>query len=312
MIRIILSSFLCFLLQHAAYGQSWAPYGASWTYTYVNNGTYPGPVPDYPSTWIADTATFHGHLCSFLHHEKLALSGPIDIYASRLFDVVVTYEVDDKVYWYIPETDTFTMLYDFTKKAGESWKMNGLTEMGDPSGPLCNAIVRVVSTGMDTINGIPLKSMVIEGDGYPIPYKAIQHIGSLLQPRPSPMFLCMTISDYIEYSGLRCIDIPGIGFHDFKKVPYCNYVTGIKESEQTADFTISPNPCNELVSFTYNGTSAGVLEIHDMIGRLILSHPVSALEKNYPIATGGWAPGIYLYSLKLEGAAIQTGKLFRN
>lgn len=100
---LILLMFISFGL-HA---QKWAPLGSSYTYTLMDQTDM--YFKSKPVKWtVVDTVTKKGHLCSILQSELSTTPNP-------LYNKMISYADADKVYWYIPELDDFTVLYDFSK-----------------------------------------------------------------------------------------------------------------------------------------------------------------------------------------------------
>jgi hypothetical protein len=304
----ILLSIFSFGFSHA---QKWAPIGSKWTYSFMEGlGTF---YREYPVLWeTKDTITIQGKLCSITCPKTTGGVWLDD--TTDMFKAMITYEDSGKVYWYVPDSAFFTVLYDFTKNVGESWEIKGMHLYGFTKS--CPLKVTVQSVGVDTINGIPLKSMVIK-DPSSLPVfggKIIQGIGNLYYPRPIPYRICATPSDVDDYYGLRCIDIPGIGVHDFKIVPTCDYTkTSIKEQKQSNTIVVNPNPSSSDYELQYHiqNTEPLQLKVSDLTGRLILNASLSPQKNSYHIKADNWVSGVYIYQLISEGVVLKNGKLIK-
>lgn len=309
-----MKKLLCFFLFIICMGntkaQKWAPIGAKWTYSFLEGlGSF---MRSYPVLWeTKDTITIQGKLCSITCPKTS--SGVWLTDTSDMFRTMITYEDSGKVYWYVPDSAFFTVLYDFNKNVDESWVIRGMHYRTASSS--CPLKVTVVSVGMDTINGIPLKSMVIK-DPTSMPVfrgKIIQGIGHLELPRPIPARVCATPSDVEDYDGLRCIDIPGIGFHDFKREPTCDYVrTSVNEYNQSnPEIKLFPNPSSNYYEIEYNNEdhSPTSISITDLSGRSLAQYPLPQGKSH--IEASSWASGLYFYSIRQGGKTLYNGKIIK-
>jgi hypothetical protein len=111
------------------------------------------------------------------------------------------------------------------------------------------------------------------------------------------------------------IEVPGHGKkflvyeYNFSVIPYRTYthVFSLPESTtKSAEYMIStvnlgdafPNPANEQVNIPVQlpeGIQSGMLELIDLRGQSILSHPVTETTDNLILPTGCFIPGTYLY-----------------
>lgn len=294
-----------------AYAQKWAPIGARWTYSFMEGlGTF---IRSYPVLWeTKDTVRIQGKLCSITCPKSS--SGVWLTDSSDMFRTMITYEDSGKVYWYVPDSAFFTVLYDFTKNVGDSWEIKGMhTRFALNSCPLK---VTVMSVGLDTINGIPLKSMVIKDPtGMPVfGGKIIQGIGHIDLPRPIPARICATPSDVEDYFGLRCIDIPGIGFHDFKREPTCDFVrTSVMELSKNYQYRIVPNPSSGDITISVASMSMKLIQtkVYDLMGRIVYQSPIQFVNNSASLNLDV-ANGTYLLELQDEGGNVQRERIVIN
>ena len=136
-----------------------APQGAEWYFDVFNPW---GTHPEYQRFFVDGDTIIQGHQCSIItqHFVDTGHEGGEFVY-----------EEDNKVYWFNPTTNAFSVLYDFDAEAGESWYY----EVGD-----CSHQVTVDSVGSVTWNGhnyrtqwvrfnedLPVfRGKIIEGIGY--------------------------------------------------------------------------------------------------------------------------------------------------
>ena len=138
---------------------SFAPQGAEWYFDVFNPW---GTHPEYQRFFVDGDTIIQGHQCSIItqHFVDTGHEGGEFVY-----------EEDNKVYWFNPTTNAFSILYDFDAEAGESWYY----EVGE-----CSHQVTVDSVGSVTWNGHTYRTQwvrfnedvqyysgkIIEGIGY--------------------------------------------------------------------------------------------------------------------------------------------------
>ena len=138
---------------------SFAPLGAEWYFDVFNPW---GTHPEYQRFFVDGDTIIQGHQCSIItqHFVDTGHEGGEFVY-----------EEDNKVYWFNPTTNAFSILYDFDAEAGESWNY----EVGE-----CSHQVTVDSVGSVTWNGHTYRTQwvrfnedvqyysgkIIEGIGY--------------------------------------------------------------------------------------------------------------------------------------------------
>ena len=138
---------------------TFAPQGAEWYFDVFNPW---GTHPEYQRFFVDGDTIIQGHQCSIIDQHFLDTGHEGGEFV---------YEEDNKVYWFNPTTNAFSILYDFDAEAGESWYY----EVGD-----CSHQVTVDSVASVTWNGhnyrtqwvrfnedLPVfRGKIIEGIGY--------------------------------------------------------------------------------------------------------------------------------------------------
>lgn len=292
--------------------QRWFPVGATFTFSRIFFSEFPYP-PEYPAEWsVADTVTKKGKLCRELKYKDGIIS-PL----SKLNHLMYVYDSNGVVYWYRPNLDSFTVLYDFNKNVGDTWEIFGLKKYSiattDTIG--CSFIAKVKIKDTVLINGFPLRRLLIEQDGFSGPGGVfegyiIEFVGHLERPRPDPFYSCGGISESNDFFGLRCFDHPDIGFHDFKLVPYCDYVpSSIDEFNAAHDVNISPNPAADFFNIEFHNLNKSYAEliITNLFGQQVAKQ--SLHEGNNNCNSANWFSGLYIYQIIQEGKPIARGKI---
>ena len=290
-----------YCLPFLASAQKWAPVGTKWVYTQLA----PFSAAESPSEWnVVDTITIKDKLCTIIQSK----GNPFDTISSYN-RTMITYEDSGVVYWYRPILKGFTVLYDFNKKVGESWDIEGLEAVIDTT--KCSIKMTVVEVGLDTINGIALRTMLTES--FPLSFtfggKIIEFIGNLSNIRPNPCFVCRPITENYDIYGLRCFENDSIGFHDFKIVPDCYYSkTNINEIKNENLVLLAPNPISNVL--TVASKKQGLISVFNLMGRAVFQGEVKEDTPMY-INTINWASGIYWYRVNFQNENPSYGKLIK-
>lgn len=307
--------FFILLFSFQSEAQRWFPVGATFTFTKVFEVDW--GFPPIPILWtVRDTLIKKGVMCKELG------SIASELKESRAMPSIYVYDSNSVVYWYRPHLDSFTVLYDFNKNVGETWEIFGVRSIRPLSDTIgCTLTARVKEKDTVIINGFPLRRMRIEIDPF-IGYAGghaggfngtiVEYVGHLQRPRPDPFYACEAISESDDFWGLRCFDHPDIGFHDFKLVPYCDYVpTSINEFNATQDLNISPNPSADFFDIKYqnNNKEEASIIIRNLFGQKVLDQKIS--EGNQKINASNWSAGIYFYQIRHEEKVIAAGKLLK-
>lgn len=301
---------LFFALQTQA--QRWFPLGATFTFT-MRSGETLGYIPDKPVLWkVKDTVIKKGKMC------KEFGCIPSEFEESKVMLSIYVYDSNSVVYWYRPHLDSFTVLYDFNKNVGETWKIFGVRSIRHFSDTIgCTLTARVMKKDTIIINGFPLRRMDIDidylsGAAGGFSGTIVEYVGHLQRPRPDPFYACEAVSESNDFFGLRCFDHPDIGFHDFKLVPYCDYVrSSIDEFNAAQDLNISPNPATDFFDIKYQNTNkaAATIFVSNLMGQQVLGQKLN--EGNQKINASNWSTGLYFYQIIQGGHVIAKGKLMK-
>ena len=166
---------------------TFAPQGAEWYFDVFNPW---GTHPEYQRFFVDGDTIIQGHQCSIItqHFVDTGHEGGEFVY-----------EEDNKVYWFNPTTNAFSILYDFDAEAGESWYY----EVGD-----CTHLATVDSVGSVTWNGHNYRTQWVRfNDDLPTYYsgKIIEGIGYERGLFPS-IEVCngWEVFDASEIEYLRC------------------------------------------------------------------------------------------------------------
>ena len=166
---------------------TFAPQGAEWYFDVFNPW---GTHPEYQRFFVDGDTIIQGHQCSIITQNFVDTGHEGGEFV---------YEEDNKVYWFNPTTNAFSILYDFDAEAGESWYY----EVGD-----CSHLATVDSVGSVTWNGHNYRTQWVRfNDDLPTYYsgKIIEGIGYERGLFPS-IEVCngWEVFDASEIEYLRC------------------------------------------------------------------------------------------------------------
>jgi len=86
---------------------------------------------------------------------------------------------------------------------------------------------------------------------------------------------------------------------------------GKENAENSADFTIYPNPNNGYMTLNYNLNEFenGVVEVFDLVGKQVFSQPLTGENSSADLFLSGFDSGIYLLRVMVNGDSRFTEKL---
>ncbi len=240
----------------SSYGQVWAVDGAEWHYGYSLD--IMGNL-SYVTARVTGDTVVNNSVCK-------KIEWWLPFWSTHKSEI--TYEDSGVVYWFNPEIDTFTTLYDFNALPGESWQL----QLDDS----CVETITVDSIGTTVINGDSLKVLHISdgisglGDGI------IEKIGATLFSFPNGGDIadaCYGIAvDESWMMGLRCYEDSSLGLYETGASPSCTYTftrpIGINETE-SQKMSIYPNPTAGALHFNSAIPALLNVEVLDINGRRV-------------------------------------------
>lgn len=85
-----------------------------------------------------------------------------------------------------------------------------------------------------------------------------------------------------------------------------NVVAGIKETKQTASFSIFPNPSDEAVNIQLNNSKNGTIKIIDLVGNVVYTEEIASSSK---VNVSEFKNGIYFVMIEADGVKLSSRKL---
>jgi hypothetical protein len=291
----VISLLIIFLSSITIFSQNWALPGAQWHYSrgFVSSST----IDYYTITALSNDSIINGIPCRPLAKSYGLLCEPSP-------QVEYIYENNNQIYFYEQSLDTFQILYDFNKNAGESWQFIINVELFQ-SGIIDTITIAVDSVSIEIINGESLKKMYVN---YRFAYfqngiydnsiliEKIGDVKNFFNIRPQIYQVC----DVDFLTGLRCYNDDSLGLYETGLVPYCNYVSlsKIDEVNQNLDFQLFPNPAqNEFFISIENSNEPNLpFKIMDISGKVVLQ---SIANANAAIDITNLPNGYYIVQVQI-------------
>lgn len=303
--KYLLLAFMFFPFVHSLTQVEWAPTGARYYYTYWWDDGISYNTDVIEVEVVGDTL-IQGKSCQVFQQNSGIIGWNWGCEGSQYM-----YEEDGKVYFYNDASQSFGLLYDFTKVAGESWKV-----------PLCaNEICKELDTltvVVDSITYTELNSIQIKTQHVRISLdstgatwgisKIYENMGSAIR-----MYLvegiCITVEAGII--NLRCFDSPDTGIFNFAGEA-CDRINAVQEiALGNIQLLFYPNPAVGFLNFRLRGPQnlqGCVFRIVNAKGELVESFRTNQPETHYVQTVSNWASGLYFVQCMRNGKVIASGK----
>lgn len=283
----------------------WAPAGAKYYYTYWWDDGYSYNTDVIEVEVIGDTL-IQGKNCRIFRQNSGIIGWNWGCAGSQYM-----YEEDGKAYFYHDASQSFSLLYDFTKAAGESWKV-----------PLCgnefcnefdSLTVAADSVTYTELNGLQIKTQHVRlslGPNGPDlgNSKVYENIGGATR-----MYfvegICVTAEAGIL--NLRCFESPDAGIFNFAG-EVCDRINAVQEiAPGDIPLLVYPNPAADVLNFRLPGLQnlqGCVFRIVNAKGKLVESFRINQSEARYAQALSNWPPGLYFVQCMSNGKTIASGR----
>jgi hypothetical protein len=226
------------IFTYKLYSQNWCQPGAMWHYSSTNFG---GP-DDFISISYAGDTVINGISCKKLIKSKWLCDARLNI--------DFTYDSAGIVYFYHPDLNQFSPLYNWNANPGDSTVFT----IGNTTFQYDYFVSHIDSVKNDTINGQVLKHFYVHyttnynsTNWYAIPDVSewIEGIGDINAMFPFAYGLC----DGSWAGGIRCFSDSTIGLIDFDPQLECDeIINSVSETDHSELFMIFPNPATDLLN----------------------------------------------------------------
>ncbi|MBS4055870.1 MAG: T9SS type A sorting domain-containing protein [Bacteroidales bacterium] len=298
-IKQLMISMIMFVLAGQTQAQGFAPIGAQWHYTEYFSFSI---QVSFLSISVTGDTLINDQLCRKLTYKD-------QLWCT--FHSEAVYEEDSAVYYYMPQLDTFQLLFDMKAMAGDGWTSIFLTDISSP-GQYDTVRVIVDSTSQIVINGHPLKRMFVSYHNVNPDYQTLTY-SSIIDGKLgdiSYLFnlysLSGTICDANYSGGLRCYQDPEFGFYETGIADSCEYTTAIHEIQGINNMRVFPNPAFKLVNIVLNTPEQAEVKLIDQQGRVLICQ---RFESPTSLDVSNIDTGIYVVVLSPSSGKCQYTKL---
>lgn len=283
--------------------ESWPPFGAEWYFeTQPFVGCYPDCLVSYQRMEVTGDTIINSKECKII--KKYSYTQLCDDMGKNTEYI---YSEDNITYWFNEYSENFTVLYDFSAEAGDSWEVHVLD---------CFFTITVDSVGFVDINGIEHKLLYISDEYNYFTGKIIENIGHTERMFPREIYwYCQGTtcdSDYVSH--LRCfIDDEII----YKNDDYpCDTTYQINVSVLYNDFTeitVYPNPAKD--QLLINKNSFDVHKYGDINYEVSNIQGIKVkeghLKVNQTIRVADMSPGVYIIVLYNNKSVLYQQKFLK-
>ena len=290
-------------------GQSWCAQGATWHYKIYVPIFYPYQNGTLKLSFT-NTVSINSIACDNIKGVFKGIIGTAGSPTTTNNNYVDlnTYENNNTVYLYNPNTLIFDTIANFNSSIGDKWL---LTEFPNPSFPPCSfnrPVVTVIDTGHTSINSNWLKKIVVNYTVNSVPrtdtiIKKMLCVTNFL----FPSYHC--IVDGPNYGGFICYSDINLGLHIKTGYTVCEYIpTGIDENIfSKTNFLIYPNPIKDFLNFEFNSSLINDMKtsITNSLGQIVFIQNILTSKQELDLSF--LASGIYY--LKVQSNSEQ--KVFK-
>ena len=293
--RLLLFSF-CSLLSAFTFAQKeFAPAGATWHYEFLEYSWTRIDLIGYEEVKYDRDTLIDGKDCKILTRKRVGERN----------HQIVEYYTPEKIIWQDSFTvyswcqGTFYKIYDFGLEVGDTVTFSDVLPE-DFQATVSENTYQIDSVYYDTINGESIKNLrmvILEGFSTSGTEIINEKFGGL------PTYVFYMEGDWwfdiYRASGFRCYQDDNFPLYQTNDTIPCEYyenVTGILDIADTG-FQIYPNPLNDFLQISNEGTSTYDLAIFNLSGQLIYqaANETSGSKK---VDCSRWAPGTYFVEIK--------------
>ncbi len=248
-----------------AFGQTWCPAGAKWTYSASCNGSCNGVIT---LTYSGDTV-INSINCKKLTKTRNGQNIIPPTFFQETLGTEITYEQNGVVY--IRTNNIFDTLYNFKASIGDHWKMARHSFYCDST-----SNIKVLDTGTIIINSIPLKFLAVNlhyDNNYPTDYQdtIIEKIG-FIGSYYIVSDMCGAVHDAAEGGAFQCYSDDNFNTYKSHWATTCTFIVGIEEPKKETSINIYPSPASNFITISENKTFGEIksVEFYNSFGQLVL------------------------------------------
>ena len=266
--------------------QSFAPPGATWTYTYaVDNiiDPFPPVYSAYMLTAMGDTL-LGGHLCSRVEGSGLACHNNLGF----------LYQSNDSVFQWDAVAGAFGLLYRWDAVTGESWNVP-IHGAGFGADTLTYTVLSTSTTMINSQSRRVLDVQIWDQLSYSFSGgQLIEGIGDIGYLFPWYIGLC----DGFTMGPLRCYEDADLGLYMAPGITQCDLGTFVPANPGGAGLTLSPTITERggIVTVTVADPACRSISVLDALGREVLRRPIAGGKAVFQMDQAG------VYSVRAWGS----------
>lgn len=278
--------------------QNWGENNSVWHYNQTDMGPPFNDVFIKFST-IGDTVIL-GEPTKIILEERITLN---DTIANEIF----MKSDSNRVYLFDISSNTFKIIYNFNALPDDTIEVFCPENLGDSTLTIVVDSVSTININ-GTILGVQYVHSLYFGEYYDMSGIIIENIGWT-----GFMFPMSTLADPPYGGELRCFQNDSIGFYKPSAFD-CDYLeTGIEPLNNTNNFSIYPNPTNEILNISIAkelDLSHAKISLVDISGRVILNQPIHSAETTINI--NHLPNGVYVLKFRLGDEILSVKKVMIN
>ncbi|NJO88096.1 MAG: T9SS type A sorting domain-containing protein [Chloroflexia bacterium] len=303
-LKLYITAFLIIFQIYHSFGQDFAPIGAKWYYT--EQFAFSGDISYLWIESVGDTI-IKGKDCKILEN-----NGGLMCAFHNTKDFV--YFEDSIAYFYVPEIDTFQILYDLKAQKDSSWTIVfGM----DLESKLDTIQVVVDSVSFMTINSKKLKKLHVSYKSLNFGWEDLGYGGEIIERigDKNYLFNLYSLSGIVcdgNYSGgLRCYQDSELGFYSTGIADSCDYTykwTGIESNSINAHIKVYPNPASDWIEIESKTNKELMISILDLSGKVLVNSKSFGSSR---IDLTSFQKGFYVLKINQSDKIIETRKILK-
>lgn len=303
-LKLYITAIILIFQFHQSLGQDFAPVGAKWHYT--ERFAFSGDISYLWIESVGDTI-IKGKDCTILENNGGLMC------AFRNTQDFVYYE-DSITYFYVPEIDTFQILYNLKAQKDSSWTIVfGI----DLESKLDTIQVVVDSISYSTINSKELKKLHVSYKSLNFGSEDLGYKGEIIERigDSNYLFNLYSLSGIVcdgNYSGgLRCYQDPEMGFYSTEIAESCTYIykwTGIENNNLNTDFKVYPNPTSDWIKIESKTSKELIISILNLSGKVLIN---SLLVGSSNLDLTNFQKGFYILEIKQSDKILESRKILK-
>ena len=295
-------AFLIIFQMYQSFGQDFAPIGAKWYYT--EQFAFSGDISYLWIESVGDTI-IKGKECRVLENN----GGLMCVFHN---DKDFVYYEDSVAYFYVPEIDTFQILYNLRVQKDSFWTVIFGMNM---ESKLDTIQISVDSVSYITINSKKLKELHVSYKSRNVGWENLGYEGDIIERIGDKSYIfnlynLPVICDGNYSGGLRCYQDSELGFYSTGIADSCTYTykwVGIENNSKKA-IKIYPNPTSDWIEVEITTDKKLTITLSDLYGRTLTEFESFGKSR---LDMTNFQKGYYLLQIKNSEKILGLSKIIK-